>query len=223
MKAKDGVHVSDEEMAQFFARYQGAVLRYFRTAVRNVDIAEDLTQDFAVKFIRGAFQGVHPEGGRFRDFLRVTLANQLRDYHRRQRHRKNQEWDSGQIVEEVAEELPSEDFDLNWRDELLAQTWSDLERHQHASGQPFYTALRLKAAAEGVVGADLARRFSIQTGTETSETAFRKLLQRARRQFGEMLLVNVAETLVVPTRDELARELAELKLLVYCSDLLKAE
>ena len=223
MKARDGDRVNQEEMTRFFARYQGAVLRYFRTAVRNQDVAEDLTQDFALKFIRGGFQAAHPEGGRFRDFLRVALANQLRDHHRRQQHRRNENEYSERLVEQVVENEPAENFDINWRDELLAQTWSDLELHQQSTMQKYYTALRLKAESEGVVGSELVRLFSDRSGTATTETAFRKLLQRARRQFGELLLKNVAETLAVPTRDELMRELADLKLLVYCNDLLSAD
>jgi RNA polymerase sigma factor (sigma-70 family) len=223
MKARDGDHVNQEEMTRFFSRYQGAVLRFFRTAVRNQDVAEDLTQDFALKFIRGGFQAVHPEGGRFRDFLRVALANQLRDHYRQQLRRRDRDKYSQQLVEQVVENEPAEDFDTNWRDELLAQTWSDLERHQQSTGQKYYTALRLKAESNGVVGSDLVRLFSDRSSTATTETAFRKLLQRARRQFGELLLKNVAETLAVPTRDELMRELADLKLLIYCKDLLSAD
>jgi hypothetical protein len=84
----------------------------------------------------------------------------------------------------------------------------------------YYTALRLKAESDGVVGSELVRLFSDRSGVATTETAYRKLLQRARRQFGELLLRNVADTLSVPTRDELARELADLKLLIYCNELL---
>ncbi|MBL8814165.1 MAG: sigma-70 family RNA polymerase sigma factor [Planctomycetaceae bacterium] len=219
IQARDGAGVSEEVLAQFFASYQGAVYRYFLSSTGRSDVAEDLTQDFALRFIRGDFRRVHPDSGRFRDFLRVALANQLRDYFRRQTLRKGEELPE-QAQDPKHDAASSGEFDTHWRDELLAQTWIDLERHQKDSGQLYYSALKLKATETGQPSQELATLFSNQTETSISDTAFRKLLQRARERFGELLLQNVASTLSLQTREELERELMDLQLHAYCRTIL---
>ncbi len=221
LRAKGGAQIPTEEVARFFSRYQGAVYRYFLTATRLTEVAEDLAQDFAVRFLRGDFSNVHPDRGRFRDFLRVSLANQLRDYQRRQRVRAVNEPLKEEPVDHNALDMGS--FNENWREEILAQTWTALEHHQEKTGQMFFLALKLKAVESDRSSANLARIYSEQIQVETSDDAFRKILQRSRRKFGELLLNIVSETLAVPTREELQHELAELKLLSFCDILLNEQ
>ena len=214
IRARDGAGVSEAELASFFAAYHGAVYRYFLTATGRSDVAEDLTQDFALRFIKGDFRRVHPESGRFRDFLSVALANQLRDFYRRQSLRKGTP-----LPEETLDpkcEMDTAEFEVHWRDELLAQTWLALEHHQQTTGEPYHTALRLKASESNLTSALLAEKYSEQTGVPMSDAAFRKLLQRARDRFGEILIQIVAGTLAVQTREELERELVERQLHSYC-------
>ena len=221
LRANAGSQAQPEALREFFQRYQGAVLRYFQTALRDSDVATDLTQDFALRFVRGDFWNVAPERGRFRDFLRVALANMLRDHRRRQRHRAGVEFVPGvhDPVEGVSPEADPE-FDESWRNELLARTWTALELHQAKTGEPYFTALKLKADRAEVSSVELAELFNAARAEVAliSETAFRKTLQRARDRFGELLLREVADTLAVPTRAELERELIELRLLIYCGD-----
>lgn len=99
------------------------MLRYFQAALHDPDIATDLTPDFALRFVRGDFWNVAPDRGRFRDFLRVALANMLRDHRRRQRHRAGAAFVPGlhDPVEEDSD--PADlDFDESWRNELLTRT-----------------------------------------------------------------------------------------------------
>ena len=222
LRANAGSQAQPEALRDFFLRYQGAVLRYFQTALHDPDVATDLTQDFALRFVRGDFWNVAPDRGRFRDFLRVALANMLRDHRRRQRHR------AGAFVpglhDPVEDDSDSVDpeFDESWRNELLARTWTALQQHQAATGEPYFTALKLKADRSAAASAELAESFNAARAEAApiSEPAFRKTLQRARDRFGELLLREVAETLAVPTCAELERELIELRLLTYCGSLL---
>lgn len=221
LKAKDGAGVSVEVVTSFFARYQSAVYRYFLTSLNRPDVAEDLTQDFALRFVRGDFSKIHPDRGRFRDFLRVALANQLRDYYRRQKLREGCEIGEADPVDSKSDDDTTTTFDETWRMELLSQTWSALEQHQQATGQMYFAALKLKATESSRSSAELAEIYSRQVSVSTSDEAFRKTLQRARHRFAELLLQAVAETLAIPTRDELECELIELKLLSYCGSLLR--
>src|SRR5262245_57328630 len=63
-------------------RYSGAVYRYLLGAVRNEDTAADLTQEFALRFLRGDFHRADPQRGRFRDYLKTSLIHLVNDHHR---------------------------------------------------------------------------------------------------------------------------------------------
>ena len=224
LRANSGSQAQPEALREFFQRYQGAVLRYFQTALKDHDIATDLTQDFALRFVRGDFWNVAPDRGRFRDFLRVALANLLRDYRRRQKHAAIRAGVLAGVHDPVEDDHDpaGPEFDESWRNELLARTWIALEQHQSETSEPYFTALKLKADHSRTSSTALAESFNAvrAEATPISEPAFRKTLQRARDRFGELLLREVAETLAVPTRAELERELIELRLLTYCGSLL---
>ena len=46
-------------------RYGGAVRRYALAALRDEDAADDVFQEFALKFVRGDFRAADPGRGRF--------------------------------------------------------------------------------------------------------------------------------------------------------------
>src|SRR5262245_18556900 len=52
-------------------RYCGAVYRYLLGALLDEAAAEDLFQDFALRFLRGDFRRADPGKGRFRDYLKT--------------------------------------------------------------------------------------------------------------------------------------------------------
>src|SRR6266571_6521976 len=72
-------HAAGEARNRLLLQYSGAVYRYLFGAVRNADVAADLCQDFAVRFLRGDFHRADPCRGRFRDYLKTALANQVND------------------------------------------------------------------------------------------------------------------------------------------------
>ena len=76
-----------EAQAALMLRYAGAVSRYLTRAAGDPHVAEDLAQDFAVRFLRGDFRHADPSKGRFRDFVKRTVLNLMIDDHRRRRVR----------------------------------------------------------------------------------------------------------------------------------------
>jgi hypothetical protein len=50
---------------QLLQRYSGAVFRYFLGAVHDPEVAAELSQEFALRFLRGDFRGADPQRGRF--------------------------------------------------------------------------------------------------------------------------------------------------------------
>ena len=54
-------------------RYGGAIRRYALSALRSEDAADDVLQEFSLKFLRGDFAAASPERGRFRAFVKTIV------------------------------------------------------------------------------------------------------------------------------------------------------
>src|SRR5262245_23516681 len=76
----DEVSAAQEAILQ---RYRPAVKRYLRACLGDEDAAEELSQDFALRFVRGDFRNANPERGRFRDLLKSALYHLIVDHHKR--------------------------------------------------------------------------------------------------------------------------------------------
>src|SRR5438874_6628061 len=60
-------------LAQLLPRYVAPAYYYLLCRVRDEGLAEELCQEFALRFLRGRFRHADPLRGRFRDYLRVAL------------------------------------------------------------------------------------------------------------------------------------------------------
>jgi RNA polymerase sigma-70 factor (ECF subfamily) len=201
-------------------RYQGAVYRYLLGATRDPDAADELFQEFALRVVQGAFDRVDPQRGRFRDYLRTTLIHLVTDLQNRKR-RRGQPLD--RMAAEAAAPMPEpgvtdELFLASWREELLAAAWAALERAERQGGQPYHSVLRFRSEHPEASSAAMAARLSEQLHPPCpfTETGIRKTLQRARSQFADALIDEVAHSLDQPTHDALEEELIALDLLSYC-------
>ncbi len=111
-------------------RYSGAAYRYLLGAVRDPDTATELTQEFALRFIRGDFHRADPKRGRFRDYVKTALVHLVTDY-----YRSRQAWPKP-LADDVPDraaaaiigESADDDFLASWRAELL-------ERHLARPGR----------------------------------------------------------------------------------------
>jgi RNA polymerase sigma factor (sigma-70 family) len=213
---------SSEEAQQarekLLERYGGAVSRYLRGVVRNADVADDLGQDFAVRFLRGDFRRADPQRGRFRNLVKTALLNLVTDYFRRQKARP-------QLLppdspESAAAPYSAEDLDRSfldsWRGELLARAWDALARQQEQSKQPFHTVLRFRADHPDLRASQLAEQLSRQLGKPVTENWVRQVLYRARKLFADFLIDDVMQSLSNPSLEQVEEELSELGLLTYC-------
>ena len=204
--------------ADLLNRYGGAVRRYLRAATGDPDAADDLAQEFALRFLRGDFRGADPEKGRFRDSLKRAVRNLLRDRHRRRR--------AGPVAipEEALEPAVLDpdpagldaQFLAGWREELLARAWQALARDQDPAGAPYHDVLRYRAEHPELRSPELAVRLSAALGRPVSAVWVRQVLLRARARFVAALTAEVAGSLADPDEDQVQEELAELGLLEYC-------
>jgi RNA polymerase sigma factor (sigma-70 family) len=204
---------------ELLMRYYGAVYRYLLGILRDPAAAEELTQEFAVRFLRGDFKTADPERGRFRDFVKTALRH-LAQEHWRKRQKAPAPLPSDSS--EPAGTAPAEADNLDqqfldrWREELMAHAWDALAEAERRSGQPYHTVLRSKADQPQVRSAQLAARLGAERGKPFTEQGVRQVLHRARKKFAELLVEEVARSLQTKEPQKLELELIELDLLGYC-------
>jgi RNA polymerase sigma factor (sigma-70 family) len=207
---------------QLVLRYYGAVYRYLLGMLRNPAAAEDMTQDFSVRLLRGDFKHFDPERGRFRDFLKVALRHLVIDYWKQHKKRKAKEPQplTPDLTEPAVADSPEthldRDFVEKWKEELLSQTWQALQRSQAEGGQAYYVVLRLKTDQPQSSSGQIAEQLSAQFGKPVTADGARQLLHRARKRFAELLVDEVAGSLETSQPDQVAEELIELGLMSYC-------
>jgi len=211
---------------ELLLRYYGAVYRYFRGMLRDAAAAGELTNDFAVRFLRGDFRAANPQRGRFRDFLKVAMRHLVIDHWRHQAQHKevDRPLPNDSAVGAVAAEADADSdaaFLASWREELLARTWEALNQFQQESGSPYHVVLRHKTEKPQDRAAQLAKTLTAQLGRPFTETGVRQVLKRARDKFADLLLDEVARSLPGATPAELEQELIDLGLLEYCKSALE--
>ncbi len=207
-------------------RYGGAVRRYALAALRDEDAADEVFQEFALKFVRGDFRAADPGRGRFRAFVKTVVYRLIVDYQRRKKKLGRE----GQMHSNLAEpgELDSASgpdtdalFQASWRDELLARCWGKLAEYECKSGKPYHTVLRYRVEHPEARSPELADGLSKSLGKPINAGAVRVLLHRSRDAFADLLLEEVTNSLADGSLDAAEQELIELDLLGYCKPALE--
>ncbi|MEX0643547.1 MAG: sigma-70 family RNA polymerase sigma factor [Pirellulales bacterium] len=201
-------------------RYGGAIRRYAISALRNEDAADEVFQEFALKFVRGDFGKADPERGRFRAFVKTIVYRLIVDYQRKAKKQGRESGIHSNIAEPAAATADNNDDDAlfrsSWRDELLARCWQRLADDEAESGKPYHTVLRYRVAHPDLRSPELAEGLAKELGKPINAGAVRVLLHRSRELFAELLLDEVAESLTSGSLDEAEEELIDLDLLEYC-------
>ena len=220
--AADEVQQAQREL---LARYGGAVRRYALAALRNEEAADEVFQEFALRFVRGDLGRADPDRGKFRSFVKTTVYHLIVDQQRRQKRDARQTPLRTATPEPKAPtETQNDDlFSATWRDDLLARVWEKLEQQEQAQGKPYYTALRCRVDHPQVRSPELAEKLSEQLGKPIKAGAARVMLHRAREAFAGLLLEEVAHTLPKASRDEIQEELIDLNLYEYCRPLFEKQ
>jgi RNA polymerase sigma-70 factor (ECF subfamily) len=211
------VHVAQQTLLD---RYGGAVRRYALAALRDEDAADEVWQEFALRFVRGDFAGADPERGRFRAFVKTIVYRLIVDYQRRRKREYREGPMHSNLAEPVIGDGPAAGddaaFQASWRNELLARCWQRLGQDESQTGKPHHTVLRYRVDHPGLRSPELAAGLSERLGKPVSAGAARVLLHRARDAFAELLLDEVIQSLADDSLDLAEEELIELNLLEYC-------
>jgi RNA polymerase sigma-70 factor (ECF subfamily) len=198
------------------------VQRYLLGALRDPDAADELAQEFALRFVRGDLQGADPQRGRFRDYVKGTLFHLIGDWHRRRKKEPlplPSEHDPAAPAEEAAES--QQQFLESWRAELLDRAWKGLGQHEQETGQPYHRILQFRAQHPEMRSEEMAGQLTAALGRAVTAASVRQTLHRARKEFAELLLDEIRQTLRDPSPDEIEEELAATGLHIYCQPALE--
>ena len=214
----DGATMANQAQEALLHRYGGAVHRYALAALRSEDAADEVFQEFALKFVKGDFGNANPERGKFRSFVKTAVYHLIVDYQRRKKRRRESPMQSNVAEPAAGEDGAKNDelFRCSWRDELLDRAWSALEEEERQTGKPYHTALRHRVEHPDLRSPELAEQLGAKLGKDMKAGAVRVLLHRARDKFADLLLTEVMDTLDDGSLTATEEELIELDLLEYC-------
>jgi RNA polymerase sigma-70 factor (ECF subfamily) len=209
---------STEAYTVLMERYGGAVHRYLLGITRDPELAADLAQDFALRFLRGDFRRADPRYGRFRNFVKTAVMNLVIDHHRRKKSRPliiSAETPEPESAEPDLMELDQKFLDC-WRTEILETSWAELQKLQERTGQPFYTVLKLRADLPDLRSPDLAELLSERLGRTVNAGWVRQTLLRSREKFVGLIIDEISTSLEDATSEQIDEELMDLGLWDYC-------
>ena len=204
---------AEDAQALILDRYRPAVARYLHKLAGNTDAAEELAQEFALRFLRGDFKNARPERGRFRDYIKAARRNLVNDYHRQRGASVGTLPPESQIA--GGEALADLEFNDIWKKELVLRAWAALRADAEINGRLYYEALRLKADDPKRQAEDVAQLLAEHYRKPFTAAAVRQLQHRAREQFAGFLRDAVRATMPPGDAQDLDEELADLGLLAY--------
>jgi RNA polymerase sigma-70 factor (ECF subfamily) len=220
LKAHGGsTETVSEAQRRLMERYHGAVFRYFLGAVRDPDAAAELTQEFALRFVRGDFRRADRERGRFRDYLKTALVHMATDHFRNKLAAPRQLGTDplGQFAPAEQSLDGDAEFLKSWREEFLDRTWRAL-----AEVNSMYHAVLLhRVENPDTPSAQVAAELSAQLQRPLNAAVVRKAVQRGHEKFSDLLLREIGESLGTEEPAALREELIALDLLKYCRSALE--
>ena len=207
---------------QELPRYYGPVYRYLLGVTRDPAAAQELANDFAVRFLEGKFKEATPEKGRLRDLIKKAVRNLAVDFWRKRQREKARPLTAEEDAHasRFLTNPETEEFDIACRDDLLAQAWQALKNAEQTSGKPVFTVLKFKVDHPAMRSADLAQQVGNLLHKELTPETVRQMLHRARNLFADLLLQALAGVLGSSDPAALEKELIDLKLLEYCKSAL---
>jgi RNA polymerase sigma-70 factor (ECF subfamily) len=198
---------SREALGRLCETYWPPVYGFIRSRGHSPSDAEDLTQAYFARFLeKGYLADFRPEVGRFRTFLRASVAHFLANEWDRVRALKR---GGGQVVlsldaataeerlrlEPVDRLTPETVFERQWAAAVLSRCLERLRREQAAgAGEGRFERLKAFLSGDGAdVGySTLARELGLKEG------AARSAVHRLRRRFAAVLREEILETVSDP-------------------------
>lgn len=211
---KEGEDARRPDLEHLAQHYWKPVFAYVRVKFnKKPEEALDLTQEFFLWMLEGDFlRRATPERGRFRAFLKVSLAHFLTDKERRKRAQKRGgdrkfvplEFESDPSTEiHASKDLgPEAALDASWRSEVLRRATARLEEELQGSGRGDVFAVFRDYFLDPEDEVDY-RKLAEKHGI--NEIAVHNWLAKAKKLYRRQLRQEVLETVSNP--EELEQEL----------------
>lgn len=216
-QAQDMANADIEAQQALLVRYCGAIYGYLLRVVGDKNVADDLAQEFALRFVQGKFHNANPERGRFRDYIKTCLWNLVREHFRKSKKEEAQPFVEENQVDEGTGDM---EFAEDWRDEILTKTWESLAEDERHRGHYYFTTLDQRTRFPEQSSQELAESLSAKLEKSITAATARQMLHRSRDLFAELLLDEVRRSLKTNDWSVVEDELSELQLLPYCRDAL---
>lgn len=198
-------------------RYSAATRRYL-VAFAGED-ADDLAQDMMVHLLQGGLSGADQQRGRFRDYLKTTIRNFVRNHWSRMKRRKTLDIANADFV--ASDDVLETQWLAAWQKSVLEHAFDALENFENDRPTSYATTIvRLRLEHSEATSDQLAEHFTAATGKPMRADALRQLLRRARLKFAECIVDEVAAGISEPTPGAIAEELAAVGLLDHVKDFL---
>jgi hypothetical protein len=145
----------------------------------------------------------------------VAIRNMVRNRWASQKRRRSVDLDVGHLADEQ-DDADGDPWLAEWRQSVLELAWASLEKYQQdRPGSVAYTVLRLRVEHPDDDSEQLAERLSQAVGQAVRAEALRQRLHRARTQFADLLIAEVAKGLHEPTPERIEEEFVALELVDF--------
>ena len=196
-----------EALEKLCHTYWYPLYAFIRRKGHTATEAEDLTQEFFARLLRGSFpSGIKPQGGKFRSYLLTALQHFLTNEWESARAQKRGgdkvilSWQrlnaEDRYRNEPADEVTPEIlFDRRWASVLLERVRRQLAEECSSDGKAdVFKRLQpcLTGAEPMMPYADLARQMDV------SESAVKMSVHRLRKRYGELLRQEISQTVASP-------------------------
>ena len=204
-------------LEQLCRSYWYPLYAYVRRRGYSPEDAQDLTQNFFERLLkRDLLADLRPAGARFRSFLLHALKNHLASEWTRAHAEKrggsttflsldDLSPEARYAQEAAGAESPDAAFERRWASTVLQQALDRLRREHVAAGKEEFFNL-LADGLTGAVPTSPYAELAIQLGM--TEAAVKMAIHRLRKRYGELLRLEIAQTVV--TSAEIDQELHHL-------------
>src|SRR5262245_52763539 len=202
---------AQEALEKLCHTYWYPLYAYVRRCGNGMPEAEDLTQEFFARLLRGNFlQNVSPDKGRFRSFLLASLKNFLaNEWDRTQTQKRGGglspiplDWQNAEnryALEPIDTATPETLYERRWALTLMEQVMCRL-RQEYTQNQKGELFDELKGFLSGEAKPITYAQLAAQHGV--SESAVKMSVLRLRQRYGELLRQEIAQTIATPEEVE---------------------
>jgi RNA polymerase sigma factor (sigma-70 family) len=215
--AERGSPGADEALARLCQAYWYPLYAFIRRRGHGPEEAEDLTQEFFARLVdKNYLMGITVEGGKFRSYMLTVLKHFLtNEWERAQTQKRGGGKNAFSMDDETAEErykfepvdhmTPENIFERRWALTLLDQVMARL-RDEYATGGKAELFDRLRPCLSGAERLIPYAELGATVGL--SESAVKVAVHRLRKRYGELLRVEIGDTVSGP--EEIEEEIRHL-------------